>query len=152
MEKYFSIPTDNIYKFLALFGLAFTLFLIGLLVYLVNSSNEVILNAHVQAAELQTNEKRSPRAQATLDAIEKRVEITVADKEFGQWVLRISLGCSLYLMGFGFVKWARAVQPLQDELMRVQLELQKLQLEKLRREVQYAPVGTSTVAGAKSLE
>lgn len=65
---------------------------------------------------------------------DRQIEIATSDKTFfqlGLGILGAIGGCCIV---YGFRKWHTEVQPILDETAKVQLEVAKLQLAKLRSE------------------
>lgn len=128
MENKIPIPTDNIFKFYALFGLMLFIFSAGSIIFVNHSTNELIFQSSIELGELRQMQNPSPTDAAKKQVSEKRLEIAGADKMFYIRCLEILASGALLLMIYGFGKWHTKVQPVQDEIAR-------LQLEKLRHEV-----------------
>ena len=128
MENKIPIPTDNIFKFYAFFGLLLFIFSAGSIMYVVHSTNELAFQAIVEIETIKQIPNPSPVDLAKKQVLEKRLEIGVADKKFYLRVIGVFTAVSIGLMIYGFKKWHKDVQPVQDEITR-------LQLEKLRHEV-----------------
>lgn len=129
------LPTDNIYKFYALFGLLVFVFGLASILYTVRSTNEFVSSGLVQLEVLKTGIPSNLVDQKRREVLERRLEIAVKDRRFfeqaGAW---LAAG-GFWVMAFGFWMWHRKIQPLQDELL-------DLQLQKLRREA--VDVGTTS--------
>lgn len=142
MESRIPVPTDNVYKFYALFSLLVLVFSMGAILYVNQSTNNLLLSSSVELATLKVLPGQPPAlVAAKKTVIEKRAALAVADKDF----FVVALGgfsaiaiCGLY---YGFQKWHRDIQPVIDETAILQLEIAKLQLEKLRREHIAPPAG-----------
>lgn len=128
MENKIPLPTDSIYKFYALFGLLLFIFSLGATVYVSRSTNDLVFTSAIEYETLRAIEKPTAVEIAKSKGIEKRVEIALADKEFFLYALGTLAGLGVLAMIYGFTKWHRDIQPIQDETA-------KLQLEKLRLEV-----------------
>lgn len=129
MENRVPVPTDSIYKFYALFGLLLFVFCAASTIYVTRSTNDLIFTSSIEYEILKAIEKPTAVETAKREGIEKRVEIAVSDKALFSKVLGVIAGLAIVAMAYGFSKWHRQVQPIQDETAR-------LQLEKLRHEVQ----------------
>lgn len=134
MESKIPIPTDNIYKFYALFGLLLIVFSFGSTLYVNKSSNEQMITLLVEIETLRQEQPPTAPQQLRQAIAQRQLDIAKSDKEFFRWAL-VALGMvgTLGLM-YGFGKWHKEVQPVIDESARVQLEIAKLQLAKLRSE------------------
>ena len=75
-------PTDNIYKFYALFGLILFIFDFSSVMYINKSTNEFAFEAIIDHAALDAIEKRTPKQEAIKVAIERKVEIAATNKSF----------------------------------------------------------------------
>lgn len=139
MENKIPIPTDNIFKFYALFGLMLFIFGTGSIVYVTRSTNELVFRSVTELVELGQAEKPSPVDAAKRQMIEKRLEVAAADRKFFQYALGGLVGIGFVLMCCGFQAWHTKVQPMQDEAAR-------LQLEKLRHEIKQLKRSSSEVA------
>jgi hypothetical protein len=128
MENKIPLPTDSIYKFYALFGLLLFIFSVGATVYVARSTNDLVFTSAIEYETLRAIEKPTAVEIAKREGIEKRVEIALADKKFFLYALGTLVGLGMLAMIYGFTKWHRDIQPIQDETA-------KLQLEKLRLEV-----------------
>lgn len=129
MENKIPLPTDCIYKFYALFGLLIFIFCIGSVLYLTRSTNELLFTSIIESEALKVIEKPTSAEIAKLQGTEKRVEIALADKKFFLGALGVIAAGGIFSMMYGFIKWHREIQPIQDEMAL-------LQLAKLRHEVQ----------------
>lgn len=136
MESRIPLPTDNIFKFYALFGLLLFIFTWGAMIYMVRSSNEAVFSALPELESLKQIEKPTPAETVRIKLLERKLEITESDKEFFKNALGVILGMSALLMIYGFGKWHLIIQPVLDKTAKVQLEIAELQLAKLRRETE----------------
>lgn len=107
MESKIPLPTDNIYKFVALFSLLLVISGFGLVTYATNSSNSIVFDHWVELEMLQAIEKPTTEQRARLKSIEKKVEVAVSDKDTYK-----SLAFMMILIGtaggfFGFGYWHR---------------------------------------------
>ncbi|BAK76493.1 hypothetical protein NH8B_2107 [Pseudogulbenkiania sp. NH8B] len=128
MENKIPLPTDSIYKFYALFGLLIFIFCLGSSLYITRSTNELIFASTIEYETLKSTTKPTAIEATKQKVIEKKVELALSDKKFFMAVLGFVAGFGVISMFYGFVKWHREIQPIQDETAR-------LQLEKLRHEV-----------------
>jgi hypothetical protein len=135
MENKIPLPTDNIYKFYALFALFLLIFSFAATLYANRSSNEQIIGLLLQIEDIKQATNLT-EAQATLrkDLLTRQLEIATSDKKFFRCALAVMAAFALYGMLYGFAKWHREVQPLADEAARVQLQLAKLELARRQSE------------------
>jgi hypothetical protein len=135
MESRIPVPTDNIYKFYALFGLLLIVFCLGAFIFVTNTANELIYATLPELEGLRQIEQPSPVEKAQAPLLARKLEISKSNKQFFSTVLGVVVGVGLSLALLGFTKWHRDVQPVMDQTANVQLEIAKLQREKLRREL-----------------
>ncbi len=127
MESKIPLPTDNIYKFYALFGLMLLITSILGVVWLSTSTNEKLYSL-VKEYEAIPGTKEEKEKSDLAKVIEKRLEVQVSNKKLFLQGLGLTIGFAIMLSGYGFRQWHTKIQPKQDEYF-------ELQLEKLRREV-----------------
>ncbi|MEX1216163.1 hypothetical protein [Saccharospirillum sp.] len=128
MESRIPLPTDNIYKFYALFGLLLAVFGAGTTIYLNKTTNDLAFAIAVEYETLRADPVRSVLQETRFQVLDKKLEIAKSDKKFFSYSLGVVIGLGLIMMWYGFKKWHTEVQPIQDEIAR-------LTLEKLKREV-----------------
>jgi hypothetical protein len=136
MESRIPIPTDNIFKFCALFAMVVFFSSFGGLLYQTDKTNGVIFSTYVELATLSEQAKPSASAEAKKQVLERKLEIALADRTFYIWFLAATAGASFWLAIYGFMRWHKHVQPMLDEAQRVQIEIAKLNLTKLEIEVE----------------
>jgi len=135
MESKIPLPTDNIYKFYALFALFVFIFSVGAILYVNQTHNDRVLILYPELEALKKSEDLPPRDQTRRDLLERLLEVQKADLKFYKNTLGFLSGLAFWGMMFGFWRWHRDVQPRIDEANRVQLEIAKLQLAKLQAEI-----------------
>ena len=139
MESRIPVPTDNIFKLYALFGLLLFIFCCSAVLYVVRSANEVVYASLPELEGLKQIKQPTSVDQARIALLQRKLEITKADKDFFIYALGGIMGVALLLMFFGFRRWHQDVQPIADETAKVQLEIAKLQLERLRQGLKLEP-------------
>lgn len=123
MQPNIPIPTDNLYKFMALFGLTVIIASLVGLTFVSQVSNDRITALVPKIFAL-------PEAEASADqrVLMKRIlEIEVSDRNTDMKLLAVSTVAGFFVAFWGFWEWRR-IQPLHDELL-------ELQVAKARREV-----------------
>lgn len=145
MESKIPVPTDNIFKFYALFGLLLFVFAFGSVLFVNRTSNELIYAVVPELEGLKQIAKPTPVDAAKIALLQKKLEINKADKDAEIKLLGGLGGVAFLMMLIGFWNWHSKIQPVIDETAKVQLEIAKLQLEKLRRELA-PPAATPPVA------
>ena len=135
MENRIPLPTDNIYKFYALFSLLLLIFSIGSSIYVIRSTNAQVVPLFIELETLKEEKDPSRLQQLRRDLIARQLEVLQSDKNTFSWSLIVLGGLSFAVMLHGFSRWHKEVQPIADETARVQLEIAKLQFRKLQIEV-----------------
>ncbi len=130
MESKIPLPTDNIYKFYALFGLLLLITSIFGTVIVSTSTNEKLYEL-VKEYESIPKAEEGKKESALGKVIEKRIEVQIGNKNFYNRGLGALLGVSIFLMFYGFRQWHTKIQPKQDEYFNLQIQKLRAELEKL---------------------
>jgi len=123
-----NLPTDNIYKFLAIFVLVLILFGGYVFKNTHNNFNDNLFKYVINLSELELIEKPNSHVELQIEALEKKIELLKANKTFYMAFSGMITGLGILIMFYGFTKWHFHLQPKLDELL-------DLQLEKARAEV-----------------
>ena len=132
MENRVPVPTDMIYKFYALFGLVLFILSLGLTVYQIKNLNELIFSSHVEKAEIQAKENKSLRDSARIEVIEKRISYALKDQRPFELMFTFIGAFGMLISVYGFWKWHREIQPLQDEQLRLSVEKLRIEVATLK--------------------
>jgi hypothetical protein len=122
MESKIPLPTDNIYKFYALFGLLLIITSILSSVYISKTTNDLIFAAAEEIEALDTIKTPSSLEKFKKGLLAKKVSLAVADKNAFIIGLGAIAGLGGLLAFYGFTKWHRELQPIQDRLLALQLQ------------------------------
>lgn len=128
------VPTDNIYKFLTLFGLTLIALSLTLAVLNVNFANEEIwrkANAYFDL-QAEVGPSKAEREKLILNDIDR----LNTDREVGKWFLSGIFIIGFCMSIFGFYKWIRKVQPAHDELLELEREKLRLEIQALKKSSQ----------------
>ena len=128
MESRIPLPTDNIFKFYALFGLLLVIFGIGATLFVNKSTNDLVFEIAVEYETLKVNPVRSVSEETRFNILHRKLEVARKDKKLFLSSLGVVIGIGILMVWYGFKQWHTEVQPIQDEMAR-------LNLKKLRREV-----------------
>lgn len=131
MESKIPLPTDNIYKFYALFGLLLCITSILGSIYVGKATNERIhqlVKEHDVISQTISQEDES----ASSKVINELLKVETENKKFFIKALGYILGVSIFLMVIGFGMWHYKIQPKQDKYF--DLQLRKLEIEVKRLE------------------
>lgn len=135
MESKIPLPTDNIYKFAALFSLVIVIVSFCSIIYSNSASNAIVFEHWVEVETLQAQEKLSVEQSSRLKALEKKIEVAVSDKQLFIKLASVFLGLGICGVFFGFGYWHKRIQPLSDQMAATQLELARLQLLLLKTDL-----------------
>lgn len=141
LESQIPLPTDNIYKFYALFGLLLFIFSFGLSVYVSKTTNKLLFQTLIDQETLKQLPNPSSVEKTKEQVLQRRIEIAVQDRNFDTRALGAVGGIAFCVMVYGFWKWHREVQPVQDKIAELQLE--KLRLEVSQMKTACKPPATS---------
>ncbi|ELM0326635.1 hypothetical protein Q3047_004097 [Vibrio vulnificus] len=132
-----NLPTDNLYKFLALFGLLLTV--TGC--YMFNSSytnfNNEYISSIVELAKYENIENPTKYEVTQKKALEKIIELLKANKPFNLNVSMFVIIIGLITMFYGFCRWHNKLQPKLDELLELQVAKAKLEVRQLEKTAKY---------------
>lgn len=134
MESRIPLPTDNIYKFYALFGLALLIASMAAFLYVHKTTNEMAFEAAIEYEDLAAKEHPTKLELKRKELIEKRLSIAVEDRELYNYTLSVLMGVGIFSMLMGFLKWQTVVQPKQDRLLDLQIAQAERDLKKPARE------------------
>lgn len=126
------VPTDNVYKFYALFSLVALVFCVWLFFSQHAETNSVFVNNYPEIAALKAVKEPTAVQSAKLLVLEQQIEVAKSDNKFINKWLGIIIGVCLCLMAYGFFQWHKVIQPLIDATQKAQLEILQLQVEQLK--------------------
>lgn len=129
MESRIPVPTDNIFKFYALFSLLLFVFSVGASIYVTKASNDEILNIAPELIRLENISHPSNLNDENRKLLEKKLKVTISDREAFTLALAVLSGLSVLGAAYGFRQWHKVVQPMQDRLLQLQIELAELQVQ-----------------------
>ncbi|MFG8220060.1 hypothetical protein ACEOQ5_04820 [Pseudomonas aeruginosa] len=135
MENKIPLPTDSLYKFVALFSMTILIGAFYLTFYASESSNAVVYENWSELASLQSLDKPNAEQAARKAMLERKLEVTVENRK-----VLLGLAAVLAVIGtlgvyIGFAFWIRKQQKVADQIAENQLELSRLQLLALRHEL-----------------
>jgi hypothetical protein len=122
------IPTDSIYKFYALCGLAFVISSLLGAVYINDRGNERAAKYYVEFEVLNRKDNLSQEEEITKDVLNQQLQIGQSNRKLFMRGLGVMLGIGVLGIAAGFIPWHIKVQPNQDKLL-------ELQIKKIEREI-----------------
>lgn len=127
------IPTDNIYKFACLFGLA----LIVTSIFSFVATYSATLDRKVKYSEVIIPlEGKAPRTKAEdeiLDMNKRLIEVAQENQKFASTVIGFVLTFGIVIAVSGAILWYKKIQVRDDKLARLQIEKLELELASLRK-------------------
>ena len=132
------LPTDNVYKFVCLFGL--TLIVVGIFSFVAtySSSLDRKIKYSEVAISLEAKAERTKSEDELLNLNKKLIEVTKANEHAATIAVSAVIGIGIVLSFFGAQLWYTKIQLRDDKLAQLQLEKAELEVAKLRREAQQA--------------
>ena len=128
MESRIPLPTDNIFKFYALFGLLLIVFGIGASLYVNQYTNDLVFKIAVEYETLKADPVRSIPDETRFQVLKRKMQIAKQNKDVFLYSLGAVIALGFLMVFYGFRKWHTEIQPIQDEMAR-------LNLKKLRQDV-----------------
>jgi len=131
-----SVPTDNMYKFAAIFGLVMVIASFWGVITQGYMTNDIVFVSAPEIASLEENKSPTPSEKARLDVLKKRKEAAIEDRKgIDNLCSKMAgLGTAVSLVGFFFWYWM--IQQHQDRL----LKLQMLEAERKEREAKASDI------------
>lgn len=153
MTPSLAVPTDNIYKFACLFGLALIVVSIISFVSIYTSS----LDRKIRYAEIVIRVEAEPqRSKADDDLLtlnKTLLSVTKENERLASSVIAVVLSIGVLLSAFGAHRWHNKVQQRDDKLAQLQLEKLEAEIAKLKLEAAAVqPLDTTTQNGPRHAE
>ncbi|MBL1274531.1 MAG: hypothetical protein COB30_000425 [Ectothiorhodospiraceae bacterium] len=128
MNSSLSIPTDNIFKFYAIFGLALLISSIIGASIIITSSNERVISYYEKIHSLKKDGKINNNEKELSDRYEQIIQTIITDRKFhGSSLMAIFLIGAIISI-FGFINWHRKYQSKQNDLLDLQIEHMKKEI------------------------
>lgn len=138
MTPSLSVPTDNIYKFASLFGLALIIasVLSFVSVYSFTLSEKVKISETINTMEAKTGGSKTD--EDALKRSKRLLEVHSANEKHANNVITVVIALGIASSIWGFSCWKSRVQGRDDRL--VELQIKRLELEVAQLEAQQRPV------------
>ena len=122
MEPRIPLPTDNVYKFYALFGLVVLLTTAIMFFIRHEHYNSIAFDIYVPLEILKEKAGLTVEENKKLFLLKNRSENNLSNKNFelGVYFVFFFLGCGVTI--YGFYHWHTRIQPLQDKLLKLQIQ------------------------------
>lgn len=132
----FPIPTDSLYKFIALTGVILFVLPFILIVQLNNHTNDTVIRTVLKEDSLQRSTSITGRDSAQIVVLEKTREKATSDRTAGTFVAGMMIAAGAFLMERGFRDWKRLVQRPADQIAILEVKLKQTQLDRERYELE----------------
>jgi len=131
MHSKIPLPTDNIYKFYALFGLMLLISSMALFVINYSTYQQRSFDRFLELSVLIKLKELTPQQLTLKEMYQAQAVVDKSDKKTYLYCISVFITLSLFLMFYGFLKWHRNIQPLQDLLIKKQIEKIELEIKQL---------------------
>lgn len=135
MQSTLSVPTDNIYKFYAIFGIVILVTTAVMFVVRQQHYNTLAFDRHIPMKTLEAKDPLTKEEQLRLSLLRDKAQIARADKDLE---LGVYFFCffvfGVVFTAHGFKGWHTKIQPREDRLLDLQIE--KLERERLEAKKQ----------------
>ncbi len=142
MQSKIPLPTDNIFKFYALFGLLLLIASLFFFTQLISSYNDKAFDRYIKLEVLNAIEKLTSEQKARKEILETQKEIDKFDKQLYLNGISVFIALSILSMFFGFHQWHTKIQPMQDKASELSIEKLKLEIKALNKQLQRTPALT----------
>lgn len=129
------IPTDNIYKFSCIFGLALIVASIFSYVSIYVSSLDRKAKYMEVIIPLEDKAERSKAENNLLELNNKLIEIVKSNEKTAADVLGSVIGIGIVLSAYGAWNWRQKIQTRDDKIAELQIDKLKAEVDKLRAEI-----------------
>jgi len=135
MNPSVSVPTDNIYKFMCLFGLAIIVVSIFSFASVYSNNLDKKIFYYEKLNNLEKIESKSKLEEDSYKMYTSLVEITNKNEKYFNKFIGIVMGFGCVLSVIGFYKWFSITQKRDDkiadlQMQKIEIELYKLKIEK----------------------
>lgn len=143
MTPSLSVPTDNIYKFASLFGLA--LIVVSMLGFIAQYTSALESKTrYAQAIALHSTKDPRSKFDDEMIALNTRLlEVTRSNERMASWFVGGVAGIGVVVGLWGLGRWNNTVQKRDDQIADLQLRKLKTEVEMLEAKCAPAAAGTT---------
>lgn len=127
-------PTDNIYKFACLFGLALVISSIFSFISIYSSALDRKIEYSKILIPLEAKEQRTKAEESMLAMNKKLIDVTKSNEQFANGLIAVALAAGLSLSWYGASKWYSNIQARDDMQSLLQIEKMRAEINKLKLE------------------
>jgi len=124
MDPRVPISTDNIYKFQATFGLVIIITAFVLFVLNNQHANQSIIS---NLEKLLVIDESAKQAEEHEKLYKRQIDVAVSNRTHYTYAIGVILAIGILVSWLGFTRWSNQIQPIHDDILR--LEKEKLELE-----------------------
>lgn len=129
------VPTDNIYKFACLFGLALIVSSVLAFVSTYTSSLDRKIRYSEIIIPLEAKAQRSKTEEDILDMNRKLIEVTKSNEKFAQSLIGGLLCLGIVLSAYGASQWYKVIQRRDDKFAALQQRKLEAEIAKLESDL-----------------
>lgn len=139
MESKIPLPTDNVYKFYALFGLLVILTTSIMFFIRHEYYNKAAFDSYIPTQTLKQQKELSSDKKLELFILEEKSKIAKSDQgvELGVYIIFFLAGIVITFWGFSY--WHKEIQPKQDKLIDLQILKLECEIAALNRGLESPP-------------
>jgi len=130
------IATDNIYKFLALFGLVIMISWVVAMLYLVKIIYEFGVENINEYELLKVKTDLTQAESIRKDSLEQIMKLRTLGTKVFVWPLNILFVVGVGICYWGFRSWYKKVQPKQDKLLDLQIQKTEREIQVLEKQLE----------------
>src|SRR5690554_2324500 len=134
MTPQIPVPTDNIYKFLATFGLVVMVASMTLMIVNTTTTNKIVWRTANAIYDLEVSD--DPLKEKRIKLLEAEISVADSNRTSGRWSLAIIFGLGFFACFEGFRRWLKYIQPIYDEILELQREKLRLEVSSLNKSIQ----------------
>jgi len=135
LEK-FPVPTDSLYKFVALTGLILFILPFILVVQVTNSANDTVVRTYLAIDSLHRDPEFAKRDTGEIALLRRQRDIAISDRKTAVILCAVVAAAGALMMLYGFGAWKRLIQRHADQIAILDVKLKQTQLDKERCELQ----------------
>lgn len=140
MTPSLSLPTDNIYKFVCLFGLALMLVSVFSFITTYTSTLDRKVRYSEIVISLDSKASRSKNEEDLLDLNKKLLKITNTNEKTADITIGFVFALGGILSYIGAHSWYRKVQQRDDQLVKLQIQKLEAEISKINIEIEVEKV------------
>ncbi|MAY42604.1 MULTISPECIES: hypothetical protein [unclassified Neptuniibacter] len=130
MTPRLSVPTDNIFKFFALFGTVMLISSFLAMVFINDNTNMRLMEWADELASFEADQVVTSYETKRAEMLERLIEIEAENKQTFIIVLNVLMILGASLAAVGFLKWFKDIQPMEDEYKELLIAQMKKDLNK----------------------